>query len=104
MLQLAKECKKLIVFTHISTCYVNCNRKGYIKEQIYNPDDNVSQIVEDIMRKDPKELSDNLKTYIGEYPNTYTYTKSLAEKQLMKTKGNLNVVIYRPSIIGSSYN
>jgi alcohol-forming fatty acyl-CoA reductase len=26
MLELAKECKHLDVFTHVSTCYVNCNR------------------------------------------------------------------------------
>lgn len=32
------------------------------------------------MTKDIKELEENLKSYIGGYPNTYTYTKSLAEK------------------------
>ena len=80
MLDLAKQCKKLLVFTHISTAYVNCNRKGYIKETIYNPDDDVEKTVKNILNTDVKELSDNLKTYIGEYPNTYTYTKSLAEK------------------------
>ena len=53
------------------------------------------------MQKDVKELEENLKSYIGSYPNTYTYTKSLAEKQLVKTKGHVNVVIWRPSIIGS---
>ena len=28
MLELAQECKQLDVFTHVSTCYVNCNRPG----------------------------------------------------------------------------
>ena len=55
------------------------------------------------MRRDVKELSENLKTYIGTYPNTYTYTKSLAEKRLMQTRGDVNLVIYRPSIIACSY-
>jgi nucleoside-diphosphate-sugar epimerase len=32
MLDLAKKVKKLEIFTHISTCYVNCNLKGLIKE------------------------------------------------------------------------
>lgn len=35
MMELAKECKHLDVFTHMSTCYVNCNMQGYISEKIY---------------------------------------------------------------------
>ena len=45
MLDLAKECKILEVFTHVSTAYVNCNRTGYITEEIYNPDIDVDTIV-----------------------------------------------------------
>jgi alcohol-forming fatty acyl-CoA reductase len=55
------------------------------------------------MNKDVKELSDNLKSYIGGYPNTYTYTKNLAEKRLMQTRGHVNLVIFRPSIIACAY-
>ena len=36
MLELAKECQNLTVFTHVSTCYVNCNRRGNIEEIIYD--------------------------------------------------------------------
>ena len=32
MMQLAAECKNLSIFTHVSTCYVNCEKKGFIKE------------------------------------------------------------------------
>jgi len=31
MLELARAIKKLDVFTHISTCYVNCDQRGLIK-------------------------------------------------------------------------
>ena len=89
------------VFTHISTAYVNCNRSGFIEEKIYNNYEDADSIVNHIMQKDVKELEENLKSYIGSYPNTYTFTKSLAEKQLVKTKDHVNVVIWRPSIIGS---
>ena len=41
---------------------------------------------------------------IGNYPNTYSYTKSLAEKMLSKKRGNLKLVICRPSIVGASFN
>lgn len=39
---------------------------------------------------------------IGNFPNTYTFTKSMAEKTLAKNKGDLPVVLFRPSIIASS--
>jgi hypothetical protein len=36
MLELAKECKRLLSFTHVSTAYVNSNRTGFIEEKIYD--------------------------------------------------------------------
>lgn len=35
---------------------------------------------------------------IGKRPNTYTFTKALAEHMLMEESGNLPVAIVRPSI------
>ncbi len=35
MQNLAKQIKNLDIFTHVSTCYVNCNMTGLILEQIY---------------------------------------------------------------------
>jgi fatty acyl-CoA reductase len=35
---------------------------------------------------------------IGSRPNTYTFTKVLAESMLLKESGNLPVAIVRPSI------
>lgn len=40
---------------------------------------------------------------IGERPNTYTYTKALAEYLVQQESGNLNVAIVRPSIVGASW-
>ena len=41
---------------------------------------------------------------MGAYPNTYTFTKALSERMLMKNRGNLPVVIVRPSIIQGNYD
>ena len=38
MLNLAKECEHLEIFTHVSTAYVNCNLNNFIEEEIYRPD------------------------------------------------------------------
>lgn len=40
---------------------------------------------------------------IGERPNTYTYTKALAEYMVQQEAGDLNVAIIRPSIVGASW-
>lgn len=40
---------------------------------------------------------------LGERPNTYTYTKALAEYLVQQECGNLNVAIVRPSIVGASW-
>lgn len=54
MLDLAKECKNLEVFTHVSTCYVNCNRSGYIEEKIYDTGHvNIDELVSSIMNMNP---------------------------------------------------
>lgn len=47
-------------------------------------------------------VNDNEKKIIGKFPNTYTYTKNLAEKYIMKNQGQVKCVIWRPSIIASS--
>ena len=80
---MAKECKNLKVLTHVSTAYVNCNRSGRIGEEIYGNNDDVQKTVQNIMSKSVKELEDNLFSYIGVFPNTYTFTKNLSEKNLM---------------------
>lgn len=41
---------------------------------------------------------------IHKYPNTYTFTKSMAERMLKKNSGSLKITIIRPSIIISCYD
>ena len=40
---------------------------------------------------------------LGSYPNTYTFSKAIAERTLKKLRGNIPVTILRPSIIVSCY-
>lgn len=41
---------------------------------------------------------------IGDFPNTYTFSKNLSEKNLFKNHGNVKTVIVRPSIIACADN
>lgn len=38
------------------------------------------------------------------FPNTYTFTKNLGERLLNKNRGNVPLLIERPSIVGCSVN
>ena len=47
-------------------------------------------------------LSGFTKPLIDKFPNTYTFTKSLAEHLIQKESENLPFMIVRPSIVSSS--
>lgn len=42
-------------------------------------------------------------TLIGNYPNTYTFTKSMAERTLKKKQSRIPISVVRPSIIICCY-
>jgi alcohol-forming fatty acyl-CoA reductase len=84
ILELAQECRNLQSLTHVSTAYVNSNRTGFIEEKIYSLDNNQDpeEVIKEILRMNPQYIADNEKSLIGSYPNTYTWTKSMAERAL----------------------
>ena len=45
MFALAKKCKQLLNFIHISTCYVNSDKEGFIEEKIYKHSENPYEIL-----------------------------------------------------------
>lgn len=49
------------------------------------------------------QLIANTKKILGNYPNTYTYTKSLCERMMKKRQGSVPLCIVRPAIINTSY-
>ncbi len=55
MLDLAQECKHLEIFTHVSTAYVNCEKTGYIKEQIYDIEEDSEAVIDKILKMSRKE-------------------------------------------------
>jgi fatty acyl-CoA reductase len=84
ILELAQECRNLQSLAHVSTAYVNSNRTGFIEEKIYSLDNNQDpeEVIKEILRMNPQYIADNEKSLIGSYPNTYTWTKSMAERAL----------------------
>jgi hypothetical protein len=88
----------------MSTCYVNCDKVGYIEEKVYDIDRDSEEIINNLVKMSPEEQEKNIANILGDFPNTYTFTKSMAERTLKKRRPvNMPVVLLRPSIIGGSF-
>ncbi|XP_034382449.1 fatty acyl-CoA reductase 1 isoform X2 [Cyclopterus lumpus] len=102
LLSLAKQMHHLEAFVHISTAYANCNRK-HIDEVIYPPPVDPKKLIESVEWMDDGIVRDITPRLIGDRPNTYTYTKALAEYLVQQEQDKLNIAIIRPSIVGASW-
>jgi len=102
VVELCKRIKHLEVLVHVSTAYANCDRQ-HISECVYNPPVQPSQIIEavDWIEEDLVKLL--TPKVIKLRPNTYTYTKAIAESLIVQECRDLPCTIVRPSIVGASW-
>ncbi|XP_039953324.1 putative fatty acyl-CoA reductase CG5065 [Bactrocera neohumeralis] len=103
LVELCHRMMSLDALIHVSTAYCNCDRSE-VSEVIYAPPYNPDDIIS-LINWLPEDMLDQLTpSLIGKRPNTYTFTKALAEHMLLKEAGNLPVAIVRPSIVIASLN
>lgn len=101
LVELCKKMTHLEALVHVSTAYCNCDRP-IVAERIYPPSigpDYMTQLVDALDEGVVDAITPSL---IGRRPNTYTFTKALAESWLKENRGDLPLVIVRPSIVLSS--
>lgn len=97
VINMAKQMIQLNVMVHLSTAFCCCDQE-VLREQVYGCDVDPKNLISccDWMSE---EAMDNLgKTLIPPHPNTYTFTKRLAEILVRDEYENLPIVIARPSI------
>ena len=104
LLKLAEECKNFLGMCHVSTCYAVADRDGVIEEKIHDTVPiNWKQTYTQILQMDKRDLEHYEKSLLGNFPNTYTFTKRMAEHLLDQMNGKrIPLSIVRPSIIGAS--
>ncbi|KNA23360.1 hypothetical protein SOVF_025600 [Spinacia oleracea] len=123
VLQYAKTCPKLQVLVHVSTAYVCREKAGLILETPCKMGETLSGIDIDVEKKlanetlngltskgaSTKQIRDTMKS-LGQKradvygcANTYVFTKVMAEMLIWEHKGDLPVVIVRPTMICSTY-
>ncbi|KAI9905802.1 hypothetical protein PsorP6_014334 [Peronosclerospora sorghi] len=98
-------CPHLRCHVHVSTAYVNSNRRGpTIVEELYPLDFDVQEAVHAVTTASPSDLERLRLNLMGTYPNTYTLTKAMTEHLLVREMpATYPLVIHRPTIIGASW-
>ncbi|XP_071955375.1 fatty acyl-CoA reductase 1-like [Antedon mediterranea] len=102
MLKLCKEMNSLKVFVHVSTAYAYCDRE-HIEEVVYPPPVDPYKLLGAIEWMSEDMISTITPQMIGNRPNTYTFTKALAEHVLVQEGKDLPLCIVRPSIVGAAW-
>ncbi|KAH8289032.1 hypothetical protein KR054_004442, partial [Drosophila jambulina] len=104
MLQLAKEMKHLEAFLHVSSAFSNCT-VFHIEERFYpellSLDSEKILTMSEIVG--PKMIDSMSPVLLGSFPNTYTYSKALAEDVILRDAGDLPLSVFRPAIIIASH-
>lgn len=102
MIKLCRGIKHLEVFVHVSTAYANCDQEVTVEERIYPPVVDPEILSSSIGWMDNNMVNALTPHLIGKRPNTYTFTKSLAEHVLLQEVENFPIAVFRPSIIGAA--
>lgn len=87
---------------HVSTAYCNCDRYQ-INEEVYPAAMEPSKLLRAAEWMTTETMDSLTPRLIPPRPNTYTYTKALAESLLQEQRGSIPVCIIRPSIVGASW-
>lgn len=102
LLELALECRRLEMFTYISTAFSHCDRH-FIEEKFYNAPIDPEQMIRiaEYFEEHPTEahlleiMTDKL---ISPWPNTYSFSKALSEELMRQYGQKIPIVVIRPSV------
>ncbi|KEH41771.1 fatty acyl-CoA reductase 2, chloroplastic [Medicago truncatula] len=133
LMAIAKKCKKLKLFLHVSTAYVNGQRQGRIMERPFSIGDciareklipgvppkylptldieneinmilkNKGNIEDNLLAQKMKEMGLERARRYG-WQDTYVFTKAMGEMMIDKLREDIPVVVIRPSVIESTLN
>lgn len=102
VVNLCKEIMNLKSFIHVSTAYANCPQ-SVIEEKFYDPPMDSDKLIALMECVEDKLAEDITPQLLGKWPNTYTFTKAVAENVIKKQAGDLPIGIFRPAIVISTY-
>lgn len=100
VLDMCKEMKNLRAVLHLSTAFCNCDQ-DIMKEEVYEWPQKPLEFIRSAKWMSEEAMHIVGQNMMGPHPNTYTFTKRLAEMLVRDEyeENNLNVCIVRPSIV-----
>nr|XP_024214274.1 putative fatty acyl-CoA reductase CG8303 [Halyomorpha halys] len=99
LLALAKDMTNLEAMVYVSTAYCNCTVDGFVEEKVYQSRWDPVEFLRDVMESPSEEINRRKRELIGNHPNTYSFSKQLAENLIAQEGGDLPIAIIRPSIV-----
>lgn len=105
LIKICRQLPNLISFCHVSTAYVNSDiiDNSWIEEKLYPMRDSPEKLINLAELMDESLMQELKGQLVGNKPNTYTYTKSLAEHLIANEGAGLPIAIVRPSIVVASW-
>ncbi|XP_072948533.1 fatty acyl-CoA reductase 1-like [Epargyreus clarus] len=98
MLELARECKNLVLFIHISTAYCHLHEK-LLEEKPYPPPADPHNIIQAMEWMDEETVEAITPKLLSKLPNSYAFTKALGEALAVEAMQDIPVIVLRPSIV-----
>ena len=99
LLEFAKRCRRLDKMVSVSTAYVTPHREGPLDEELVPLPFDAEQLYTDILAG-----RDARKAFAATgHPNTYTFTKCMAEHLLLNRREHVSIVLVRPSIVSATW-
>ncbi|KAK7579869.1 hypothetical protein V9T40_000498 [Parthenolecanium corni] len=102
VIKVARDVKSLKALLYVSTAYSFCNHFD-VGEKLYPMHVEPEAMIELVEQKSAAELETEVAAYIKDWPNTYVFSKALAEWLILKEVSDLPVTIFRPSIVISTW-
>ncbi|XP_011178663.2 fatty acyl-CoA reductase wat [Zeugodacus cucurbitae] len=108
MLQLAESFKKLEIFHYVSTAYSYCKPNCQVVKEDFGepplePDILIAYAEKCINTETDLDVFDTITArMIGEWPNTYTFSKCLSEELVRRSAAKFPTCVSRPSIVIST--
>lgn len=103
LLSMLEQAKKIEAIVYVSTVFSNCVNDT-IEEKFYPPptdSDKMIEFVENMDENFEKHINKGTRDLIHPWPNTYVYTKALAEDIVRRYSLTLPIAVVRPSIVSN---
>lgn len=101
-IEFAKRLHNLAAYVYLSTAFCNSNHRGFIQESVYpslqDPYEMMRLAADDTNWAPTAAKEPDTAALIGDHPNTYTFTKQLAENLIQREMAGLPAGIVRPSV------